>query len=61
LRLPLEVVTKTTVIAELREELLARERELSEQESSLLAREHGVVEGERALGRAHLECNAIHN
>jgi hypothetical protein len=61
LRLPLEVVTKTTVIAELREELLPRERELSEQESSLLAREHGVVEGERALGRAHLECNAIHN
>jgi hypothetical protein len=39
---------------------LAWERELFEQESTLLARECGVVEGERALGWARMECDAIH-
>jgi hypothetical protein len=49
------------MIAELREQLLTWERELSERESALLARERGVVEGERALGRAHMECDATHD
>jgi hypothetical protein len=40
---------------------LAWERELSEQESTLLARERGVVEGGRALRRARVECDTIHN
>jgi hypothetical protein len=55
------VVTEPAVIAELREQLLAWERELSKRESTLLAREHGVVEGKRALGRAVMECDAIHD
>jgi hypothetical protein len=55
------VVTEPVVIAELQEELLVRERELSEWESALLARESGVVEGERDLRRAHMECDAIHD
>jgi hypothetical protein len=45
------------VIAELREQLLAWERELSVRESALLARERGVVEG----GRAHMECDTIYD
>jgi hypothetical protein len=51
------------VIAELWEQLLAQERELSERERerALLARERSVVEGERALGWACLECNTIHD
>jgi hypothetical protein len=49
------------VIAELREQLLAWERELSEWESTLLARERGVVEGECALGQARMEYDAIHD
>jgi hypothetical protein len=37
------------------------ERELDEQENTLLAREQSVVEAERALGRARMECDAIHD
>jgi hypothetical protein len=47
--------------SKLREEVLVRERELSEWESALLARESGVVEGERDLRRACMECDAIHD
>jgi hypothetical protein len=49
------------VIVELREQLLARQREMSEREGALFSREHGVVDGECALGRAHMECDAIHD
>jgi hypothetical protein len=48
------------VIVEVRKQLLAHERELSERESTLLAEEHGVVEGERAHWWACMECDAIH-
>jgi hypothetical protein len=49
------------VITELWEQLLARERELSERESALLARESGVVEGECAIERARMECDVVPN
>jgi hypothetical protein len=56
-RAPSEAITVLAVVAELREQLLAWERELSVRESALLARERGVVEG----GRAHMECNTIYD
>jgi hypothetical protein len=55
------VVIKPTVIVELREQLLAWERELDEQENAPLTREHGMVEAERTLGMARMECDAAHD
>jgi hypothetical protein len=49
------------VIIELREQLLDRERELDERENTLLTREHGVVETERTLRRARMECDTVHD
>jgi hypothetical protein len=49
------------VIAELQEQLLVRERELSEQESALFARERGMVEGKHAPRWVRRECDTIHN
>jgi hypothetical protein len=60
-RTPSDVVIESTLVVELREQLLVRERELDEQENALLAREHDMVEAERALGRAHMECATIHD
>jgi hypothetical protein len=56
---PLDMVVEPAVIVELREHLLVWERELDERENTLMAIKHGVVEAERALGRACLECDAI--
>jgi hypothetical protein len=56
-----EVVIEPTVIIELREQLLDRERELDEWENTLLTREHGVVETERTLRRARMECDTVHD
>jgi hypothetical protein len=49
------------VIVVLQEQLLLRERELHDQERALVARENGVVEAEHALGRARMECDAVHD
>jgi hypothetical protein len=49
------------VIIELQEQLLVWERELDEWENALVARENGVVAVERALGRAHMACDAEHD
>jgi hypothetical protein len=54
---PSEAVTELAMIAELREQLLARERGLSEWESTLLTRERGVVDGERAHEWACMESS----
>jgi hypothetical protein len=48
------VVVKPAVIVKLREYLLVWE-------NALVAREHGMVEAEHALGRARMECDAIHD
>jgi hypothetical protein len=53
-------VVEPTVIVELREQLLAQERELDEQENALMARENGVVEAECALGKMRMACDATH-
>jgi hypothetical protein len=55
------VVIEPLVVVELRKQLLVRERELDEWENALLAREHGMVEEERPLGRARIECDAKHD
>jgi hypothetical protein len=44
------------VIVELREQLLAPERELDEWENTLLTRENGMVEAEHFPRRARMEC-----
>jgi hypothetical protein len=49
------------MVVELRERLLAWERELNEREDALVVREHDVVAAEHALGRACMECNAEHD
>jgi hypothetical protein len=49
------------MIIKLREQLLARERELDERENTLVTRENDVVAAERVLGRAHMECDAEHD
>jgi hypothetical protein len=54
-------VVESTVIVELREQLLAWERELDERENALVARLNGVVEVKRALGRVRMECDADHD
>jgi hypothetical protein len=60
-RAPSDVVSEPAVVVELWEQLLVRERRLDEWENTLLAREHGVVEAERVLGRARMECDANHD
>jgi hypothetical protein len=55
------VVIELAVIVELREHLLAQERELVEQENARLTREHGMVEAKRVLRRDRMECDTAHN
>jgi hypothetical protein len=57
----LDTVSDPVVIAELRDQLLAWERELDHREKLLLIQEHGVVEAERSLGRAHMEYDAAND
>jgi hypothetical protein len=57
----LDAVVEPTVIVELWERLLVRERELDERENVLVAREHSMVEVDCALWRARTECDAIHD
>jgi hypothetical protein len=57
---PSDMVIESTVVVELWEQLLVRERESDEQENAFLAREHDVVEAECALGRMRMECGAVH-
>jgi hypothetical protein len=54
-------VVEPLVIIELREQVLAREIELSGLESALVARENSVVEAELVLGRTRMECDATHD
>jgi hypothetical protein len=54
-------VIELAVVVELRGQLLVQERELDERENTLLAKEHDVVEVERALRRARMECDAVHD
>jgi hypothetical protein len=54
-------VIELAVVVELQGQLLVRERELDERENALLAKEHDVVEVERALRRARMECDAVHD
>jgi ubiquitin C-terminal hydrolase len=54
-------MSKSVVVVELREQLLVRERGLDEWEDALLAKEHGVVEAKRALRRARMECDVVHD
>jgi hypothetical protein len=58
---PSDMVIESTVVVELWEQLLVRERESDEQENAFLAREHDVVEAECALGRMRMECGAVHD
>jgi hypothetical protein len=60
-RAPSDVVSELAVVMELQEQLLAQERGLDERENTILAREHGVVEAERSLRRANVECDAVHD
>jgi hypothetical protein len=48
------------VAVELREQLLARERELESREGSIATWEDGLVAFEHALGRVHSEHDANH-
>jgi hypothetical protein len=57
----LDAVVEPTVIVELWERLLVRERELDERENVLVAREHSMVEVDCALWRERTECDAIHD
>jgi hypothetical protein len=47
----------TTMVAELQEQLLVRERELDSRENALMARKDNLAATERALGRARMECD----
>jgi hypothetical protein len=49
------------MVVELREQLHVRERGLNKQESALVAREDDVVDVERALERACMECDVEHD
>jgi hypothetical protein len=55
------LVSEHAVAMELPEQLLVWDRGLDEREDALLAREHGMVEDERAPGRARVECSTIHH
>jgi hypothetical protein len=55
------VVSDLAVIAELRDQLSAQEKELDHREKLLLNREHDMVEAKRALGRARMECDSAHD
>jgi hypothetical protein len=56
---PGEVATSAVTI-ELREQLLARERELESREGAITAWEDGLVAFECALGRVRMEHDASH-
>jgi hypothetical protein len=58
---PPDVVAKLTMIVELWEQLLARERELDERENALVARENDMVAAKHALGGACMECDVEHD
>jgi hypothetical protein len=57
----LDVVAAPAIVVELRKRLLVQEKELNEQGNTLMAMEDDVGAAERALGRAHMECDAEHD
>jgi hypothetical protein len=51
-------VVATSVVVELQEQLLVRERELDSREGAIVTWEDGLATSKRALGRAGMERNA---
>jgi hypothetical protein len=50
-----------TMVVEMHEQLLVRERELASWENALIARENNLLAAESALGMAHMECLIEHD
>jgi hypothetical protein len=60
-RASLDTLSDPVMIAKLRDQLLARERELDHREKLLLIQEHGVVDAECSLRRACMEYDVANN